>query len=119
MVPQGVRVGVIAGVLLALTLSTGLLHLRVRNPDAGVVERMGEVARSIPPTGSLAFTSSAPPRQARYAYHALRYAIAPRRLHWVEGAPRSDWLVVHGDERAEGYEETRRFGPRLGLWKRP
>lgn len=119
MVPERVRVAVIATALVALVLSTCLLHLRVRNPDAGVVERMREVALTIPRRGTLAFASSAPPRQAHYAYHALRYAVAPRRLRWAQQAPRADWLVVQGRQPVEGYEEIRRFGPRLGLWKRP
>ncbi len=107
-----------ATVLCGLVVSTGLLHLRVRNPDAGVVERMVEVAKALPSQGTLAFVSSAPARRSRYAYHALRYAIAPRALHRIEDEPHSDWLVVQGRRQIEGYQETRRFGPRLALWKR-
>ena len=33
-------------------------------------------------------------------------------------APRPDWLVIQGRRRVEGYEQTRRLGPRLALWKR-
>lgn len=118
MVPERLRVGVMATVLCGLVLSTALLHLRVHNPDAGVIERMSEVARTLPSRGTLAFLSNAPPRQSRYAYHALRYTIAPRPLGWVEGSPGSDWLVVQGRRKVEGYEEVRRLGPSLGLWKR-
>jgi hypothetical protein len=118
MVSERLRVGVVATVLCGLVVSMGLLHLRVHNPDAGVVERMSEVAKAIPSQGTLAFVSSAPARQSHYAYHALRYTIAPRPLRWIEDEPRPDWVVVQGRQQIEGYEETRRFGPRLGLWKR-
>ena len=118
MVAERARVGVVAAVLCGLVVSTGWLHLRVRNPDAGVVERMSQAARALPPSGSLAFASSDPARQSRYAYHALRYAIAPRPLRWLDEAPRPDWLVIQGRRRVEGYEQTRRLGPRLALWKR-
>jgi len=118
MVPERLRVGVMATVLCGLVVSAGLLHLRVRNPDAGVFERMNEVARALPPRGTLAFVSGAPPRQALYAYHALRYTIAPRPLRSIDADPRADWLVVEGRRPVEGYEEVRRLGPGLGLWKR-
>ena len=118
MEPERVGIGAVAAALLVLVVWTGLLHLRVRNPDAGVVERMREVASVIPAQGTLAFASSAPPRRAGYAYHALRYAIAPRPLRWAKDDPLSDWLVVQGRQQAHGYEQTRHFSPRLGLWKR-
>jgi hypothetical protein len=118
MVPERLRMGVVVTVLCGLVVSAGLLHLRVRNPDAGVLERMNEVAKTLPPRGTLAFVSGAPPRQARYAYHALRYTIAPRPLRSIDAEPRADWLVVQGRRQVEGYEQTRSLGADLGLWKR-
>lgn len=118
MAPERVRLGVMAAVLCGLIASTGLLHLRVRNPDAGVVERMSEAAMALPSRGTLAFASSAPARRSLYAFHALRYTIAPRPLRRIEDEPRADWLVVEGRQSIAGYEEIRRLGPHLALWKR-